>query len=85
MARVRDPSIVDEDDKSIAWCNIKNRDESKKPIKRGGTNARKKDPSIVDEDDKSIAWCNIKPDCDECMKTIKHGGHQCQELFYKYY
>ena len=42
--------------------------------------------ATVDEDDESIAWCNIKPGRDECMKPIKRGGgHQCQELFYKYY
>ena len=42
--------------------------------------------ATVDDNDKSIAWCNIKPGRDECMKPIKRGGgHQCQELFYKYY
>ena len=40
-------ATVDENDKSIAWCNIKNRDECMKPIKRGGTNARYYSTSII--------------------------------------
>ncbi len=40
-------ATVDKDDNSIVWCNIKNRDECKKPIKRGGTNSRNYSTTVI--------------------------------------
>ena len=38
---------IDEDNKELAWCLIKDRNECTKPIRRGGTNARNFSTGIV--------------------------------------
>ena len=38
---------IDEDNKELAWCLIKGRDECTRPIRRGGTNARNFSTGIV--------------------------------------
>ena len=38
---------IDEDNKEVAWCLIKGRDECTKPIRRGGSNARNYSTGIV--------------------------------------